>query len=103
MAETVAKAVAEKLPTIKYQIYTSTTDDEVKDDAIARVDIVWSELDMVVASSSIEAGVSYEGRRFDKVGQAALKQPGRSAICCPTCRGTCRVVVPVVVQAASSR
>ena len=59
-ADTVAAAVAEKALTDRFQVYTSTSDDDAKQHAIADVDAAWAQLDLVVASNAIESGVSCE-------------------------------------------
>jgi hypothetical protein len=72
-AEVVGCAVKLRCPELSCQVYTSTTDQEAKDDAIANVNTAWEDVDCVVASNSLESGISYEGQRFTEVGW--LKQP----------------------------
>ncbi len=63
----VAAAVKQRCPGVRYQVCTSETDDAIKDEAIANVSVAWEVLDLVIASNSLESGVSYEGSRFTEV------------------------------------
>jgi hypothetical protein len=68
-AEDIEKTLKNNFPHVchKIRIYNSTQSDNVKANDMKNILEIWSDLDCVISTPTIEAGVSYDCERFDRI------------------------------------
>lgn len=66
-AQVIEKFVQEKFPSKKVMAYSSATDMTLRTEHFANVDRYWGNLDVLIYTPTVSAGISFEKSRFDLV------------------------------------
>jgi Origin of replication binding protein len=67
IAKAIGLAINQRYPSKKVQVYTASTDKELKKQHITNIATVWKEFDVLIYSPTISAGVSFKEIHFDKM------------------------------------